>query len=661
MRKEVKHLLYLSIALIIIYFLSYVFNLNWIRFIELKFQDLMYNLRGKLKINSHVVVVGMDEKTLSWFEGEGDFWPLSRAKYAMVIHKLFQAGAKSVLLDVSFTNPSEEDPKGDRYLAAVLLLDKRVVLGTYLINEKKSYESYSEVVKKKLEKNTGYLRYVYKMKNFRELSLISPISVYKIRPPIKVFTDVAPVASFEVAAVDIDGKIRKLPLFIEEKWAIETKRTSGFLPHMDILGYALYVGQNPMKSDLMVDFKKRRVEIPVKKNGIKTDTYYVPFDNHGLLNLYYYGIGEDNFKTISFIDVYKGNPEELRKIVNGKVVIIGYTATAKGLYDLRVTPFSNNEPGVYIHATAIENMIRNDSLKFVPFIYKLILVVTIVLASLLILSVNKIEINFVVFLIVPVLLILSYFYFKSRMFLDTSFPIFSVFVMGLFGISEKFYIDAKDKRRFREFLYRYLDEKIADQIIKEGKTQLSNEKKNVVVLFSDIRGFTKMSENKDPEEIVKILNIYFDRMSNVIRNNGGMIDKFIGDAIMAIFGVPFTQDDDAERAVKAAIEMRKELKKLREEMGTDIDNGIGLHYGEVVVGNIGASFRWDYTCIGDTVNTASRIESLTRKVDKSILITEAVYEKVQGKFKVNYEGAYEVKGKSIAVKVYSVYEEGMEE
>ncbi len=657
MKKEVKHLLYLSIALILLYFLSYAFNLGWLRFSELKFQDFLYNMRGKMKIDPHVIVVGIDEKSLSWFEGEGDFWPLSRAKYALVIHKLFQAGAKAVLLDISFTNPSEEDPKGDRYLAAILLLDKKVVLGTYLINKKKTYDYYSGNVKKELEKNIGYLRYVYKMKNFQDLSLITPISIYKVRPPIKIFTDVAPAASFEVAAVDIDGKIRRLPLFIEEKWAIETKRTSGFLPHMDILGYALYLGQNPMKTDLIVDFKKRRIEIPMKKNGIKVKTFYVPFDNNGLLNLYYYGKGIDNFKTVSFLDVYKCSPTELKKLVNGKLVIIGYTATAKGLYDLRVTPFSNNEPGVYIHATAIENMIRGDNLKHIPFIYELVIVVLIIFVALIILTLNKIEINFLVFLIIPALLAVSYFYFNNKVFLDTSFPILSVFIMGLFGISEKFYIDAKDKRRFREFLYRYLDEKIADQIIKEGKTQLSNEKKNVVVLFSDIRGFTKMSENKNPEEIVKILNIYFDRMSNVIRNNGGMIDKFIGDAIMAVFGVPFSQEDDVERAVKSAIEMRKELKKLREEMGIDIDNGIGLHYGEVVVGNIGASFRWDYTCIGDTVNTASRVESLTRRINKPILITGAVYEKIQNKFRVNYEGAYEVKGKSDKIRVFSVYED----
>ncbi|MCD6449053.1 MAG: CHASE2 domain-containing protein, partial [Thermotogaceae bacterium] len=374
MGRETRHLLYLSVVLIVIYFFSYALNLGWLRFIELKFQDLMYNLRGKLKIDPHVVVVGMDEKTLSWFEGEGDFWPLSRAKYAMVIHKLFQAGAKAVLLDVSFTNPSEEDPKGDRYLAAVLLLNKKVVLGTYLINEKKTYNHYNEIMKKELEDNTGYLRYVYKMKNFQDLSLITPISIYKIRPPIKIFADVVPVASFEVAAVDMDGKIRRLPLFIEEKWAIETKKTSGFLPHMDILGYALYLGQNPIKTDLVVDFRKKRIEIPVEKNGIKIKTYYVPFDSHGLFNLYYYGEGEDNFSTIPFLNVYRGNPAELKKFVDGKIVIIGYTATAKGLYDLRVTPFSNNEPGVYIHATAVENMIRGDNLKTIPFLYELILV-----------------------------------------------------------------------------------------------------------------------------------------------------------------------------------------------------------------------------------------------------------------------------------------------
>ena len=222
-----------------------------------------------------------------------------------------------------------------------------------------------ERVKEELRENTGHLRYVYKMKEFQELGMLSPVKIYKIRPPIKIFSSVAPSASFEIGGTDVDGTVRTLPLFIKEEWAVENKLTSGFLPHMDVLGYAIYLGQDPMRPSLVVDFKRRVVEI---KEGLKT-YHYVPFDSMGLFHIYYYGKGEEVFKTVSFYDVYTGkfDPKDFK----GKIVVIGYTATAKGLYDLRITPFSNNEPGVYIHATAIENIIRDAVVDVDPFTVKL--------------------------------------------------------------------------------------------------------------------------------------------------------------------------------------------------------------------------------------------------------------------------------------------------
>jgi len=125
--------------------------------------------------------------------------------------------------------------------------------------------------------------------------------------------------------------------------------------------------------------------------------------------------------------------------------------------------------------------------------------------------------------------------------------------------------------------------------------------------------------------VVAFLNVYFTRMSEIIRYKyDGTIDKFIGDAIMAIFGAPVSYEDDIERALSCALDMRVALKELNIEYGFNLDSGIGIHYGPAIVGNIGAPFRMDYTCIGDTVNTASRIEHLTREVDAEIIVSEAV-------------------------------------
>ncbi len=648
-----KDFFILSLILSFIYFISYFSGLPWIEFFELNTMDSMYYLRGEKKIEPNVVVVGIDEKTLSYFESAGDYWPWSREKFARVVYNLFSSGAEVVLIDVSFTNPSEEDPKGDRFFAAVLAKYKRVVIGTYLINKKETYDDYGENIKRILSENLGYLRYVYKMKNFEELRYLMPIEVYKVRPPIKLFSDVAPSASFEVAFVDIDGTIRAVPLFLKEKWAIEHGKTSGFLAHMDVLGVALFFGQDPYHPELFVDFKRRVVEIPYDGK-----THEIHFDSRGLFNIYYYGKGENIFKTVSFVDVYNSKPGGFSDIFKDKIVIIGYTATAKGLYDLRITPFSRNEPGVYIHANAVENMLRGEYVARLSFFKKLLFIIVLLIVASLLLSFEKIRWNFLVFLLPVIGYMIGYHSFiQNGLYLDVFYPIFSSTLLGVYGVGKKLYLESKERKKFREFLYRYLDESIADQLVKSGTDFIKNEKKKVVILFSDIKGFTKMSENMDPEEIVNFLNVYLDRMSAVIKKHGGMIDKFIGDAIMAVFGVPFERDDDVERAIKCAVEMKRELVSLREELNLNIDCGIGMHYGEVVVGNIGASFRWDYTCIGDTVNTASRIESLTRKTNSDILISETMYDIVRNRdigYDFAYVGEFSVKGKSEPVKVYKV-------
>ena len=650
-------LLIIGFLLLFLLFISYQFKLPWIEFFELKTMDMMYSMRGEIHPKKlHTVVVGIDEKSLASFE-EGvyspirkkvvqDYWPWSREKFAWVLMNLIRAGAKAVLIDVSFTNPSEEDPKGDMMLMSVLniALSKRVgvVIGTYLINKKQTFLLYGKKMREELEKNTYYLRYAYLMKHYRELELLKPIRVYKLRPPIAKFSMVAPSASYEVGAPDIDGTIRTLPLFIEEVWANETGRLSGFLPHMDVLGVAFYFGEDPKNPVLAVDFKKRVVEVGKGRE--------IPFDSYGLFHILYYGKGTDVFPTVSFVDVYRGKVDW--KEFKDKIVLIGYTATAKGLYDLRKTPFSTNEAGIYIHATAVENMIEGKNLTRFPLAFKLIFTtVVLVLSGLFFLS-NRISVNAFSLIVAPSLMAFGYFMFLKGYYLDVFYPMFSSIVLSTYGIGMNVRRSIQERKRFREFLYRYLDESVADQIMESGKRELENEKKRVVVLFSDIRGFTSLSERMDPEEIVNMLNAYFDRMSTVIKSNRGMIDKFIGDAIMAIFGVPFESEDDVHRALKAALEMRKELEKFREETGYDIDNGIGLHYGEVVVGNIGASFRWDYTCIGDTVNTASRVESLTRKVNAGILVTQEVYERGKDKFVFEYVGDFRVKGKTEEISVY---------
>jgi len=219
--------------------------------------------------------------------------------------------------------------------------------------------------------------------------------------------------------------------------------------------------------------------------------------------------------------------------------------------------------------------------------------------------------------------------------------------------------DITQEQRLMSTLCRYVTRQVAEQILKDrDKLKLGGNRSTVAVLFSDIRNFTTISERSSAEEVVSLLNNYFSRMLEPIFFYEGTLDKFIGDAIMAVFGAPVTREDDAERAVRAALEMRRALKKYnieRQEQGLPpIDNGIGITKGEAISGNIGSEQRMDYTVIGDTVNVASRLEGLTKNYDYKILVNEEVYLEVKDRIPCVDLGFAHVKGKEGDVHIYGI-------
>ncbi|MEW6730138.1 MAG: adenylate/guanylate cyclase domain-containing protein [Acidobacteriota bacterium] len=219
--------------------------------------------------------------------------------------------------------------------------------------------------------------------------------------------------------------------------------------------------------------------------------------------------------------------------------------------------------------------------------------------------------------------------------------------------------DITQEQRLMSTLCRYVTREIAEQVLHDrSKLRLGGVRQKVTILFSDIRNFTGMSEQFEAEQIVTLLNDYFSRMINAVFKYQGTLDKFIGDAIMAVFGAPIARADDPIRAVEAAIEMRRELKKFNEERRRQgkpaIETGIGLCDGEVVSGNIGSEQRMDYTVIGDAVNLASRLEGLSKNFDAKILFNEAVYQTVKDRVPCVELGSESVRGKAEKVKIYGI-------
>jgi len=211
----------------------------------------------------------------------------------------------------------------------------------------------------------------------------------------------------------------------------------------------------------------------------------------------------------------------------------------------------------------------------------------------------------------------------------------------------------------KETFGRYVSDAVLEDILR-GRVRLGGERREATIVFSDIRDFAAMSESKPPEEVVSFLNRYLDAMVDVIVEHGGTVDKFVGDAIVATFGVPVPQEDHALRAVYAAFAMEDRLVELNEELEQSgegpIDIGIGIHSGIVVVGNIGSARKMEYTVIGDTVNTASRIEGLTKKFHTRLLISAETFEQVAEQVVARQVEQVEVKGKRKPVQVYQVSE-----
>lgn len=222
-------------------------------------------------------------------------------------------------------------------------------------------------------------------------------------------------------------------------------------------------------------------------------------------------------------------------------------------------------------------------------------------------------------------------------------------------------LENREKRRLRHFFGRYMPGQLVDHLMAaDGLPHLGGENRIVTVLYSDIVSFTSLSESIAPEILVPMLNRYFERMAAAIFEHGGMINKFIGDGIMALFGAPLPLPDAVDHALKAAMAMHASLEGFNTDQAARgepaLRMGIGIHTGPAVLGNVGCPTQMDYTCIGDTVNVAARLESLTRTLNTRIVISEAVYKAMTIPLALGAQITVTVKGRTEPVTVYPVLE-----
>lgn len=367
-----------------------------------------------------------------------------------------------------------------------------------------------------------------------------------------------------------------------------------------------------------------------------------------------------SYTRIPLFDLYddlaRSQPQRPIDELTGKIVIIG--STAAGLHDLRSTAMGSLYPAVEIIATALDNLKHGDALRAAPAIAAP-LVALLLLGSLFLAfrrHVNPLRIGLGLLIATPLFAAVQY----GALQLRWVVPLFTPLAFGwLYYVAAALHAWLREKRereRSVQIFSRFLDPRVVQNLVAQGESALSlkSQSRQLTVLFSDIRGFTTLSEQHTAEEIVDLLNDYFSRQVQVIFQHNGTMDKFIGDAIMAFWGAPVDDANQAVNAVSAALAMCDTLEEFRRHLGPSgehFDVGIGIHTGPAVVGFIGSANRLDYTAIGDTVNLASRIEGQTKGVAR-VLVSADTRALCGEAFDFIDHGSYKVKGRTQEVRLY---------
>lgn len=426
-----------------------------------------------------------------------------------------------------------------------------------------------------------------------------------------------------------------------------------------------------------------KLEVASNENGDRV--FDIPTDGKSKLTLNYAG-PEKMYPYVSFADLVTDGPDltieqriydpadkswkvQERKVkkaefLKDKIFVVGATAT--GIYDLRVTPFQENFPGAETHLNAIDNMLTRNFF-YTPANERVYMPV--VLASVgLVLSIALTYLGALPGLLLTLAFMLGtalydqYFLFNKGMVVSIVWPFF---LIGFLYVALTFYrylTEERGKKELRQTFQKYVSPAIVEEILAHPQNiELGGKKVNLTVFFSDVRGFTTISEKLDPRALSDLLNSYLTPMTDIVFKNRGTLDKYMGDAIMAFFGAPVQYPDHAKQACRCALLSIKKLFELQKEWAAkglpNIDLGIGLNTGEVSVGNMGSETVRSYTVMGDAVNLASRLEGINKTYGTRIILSEMTYKDVKDNFICREVDWVRVKGKALPVKIYELLAE----
>jgi len=640
-------------------------------FIELKLYDLKFRVRGAIPASQEVVILGIDDDSLKTVGR----WPWSREDLSRLLTRIKEAGPRVIALDIIFAEKEENaavrtlaslrqeitrqglDSKGivtllekerqradvDRILAETIRQKPPTILGFFF---RKVGGTAGGVAKTDLMAPTFIRASTYNVVRLLDtkpsrVPLIGAAGVELNLPEINL---AAAGAGYFNMLPDADGTVRWFPMTI--------LYGPDFFAPMSLVTLAHYLGNPPSSITLS--------QVGVEE--IRLGRQQIPVDRHGRMLINYLG-PPGMVPTYSASALLEGRlPNEALK---DKIVLVG--ATAVGIYDLRVTPFSGITPGVEVQATVLDNLLRSRFIRVPKFGLPLMLLTLLGLGVLLGLMLPKLSAAWAfvfTLLLIEGYTLGNYFSFsRLGIQLELFYPLTEIVGVYLGITMHRFLAEERERLRIRKAFESYVAPTVVQEMLKHPEAlRLGGERRVITLLFTDIRGFTTLSENLDPEALVKVLHDFLNPMSNIIINQGGTIDKYMGDAIMALFGAPLEQPDHASQACRAALQMEATLAELNrrwtEEGRPPLKIGIGVNSGPVAVGNMGSDRLFDYTAIGDNVNLASRLEGLNKYYGTNILISQGTAEALENGFILRDVDRVRVKGKAQASGIFELVSEG---
>lgn len=657
----VQILLGLAIGLVFLGHAGRFYQIPLVNTLDAFIYDARLRLTMPGGVDDRIVILDIDEKSLA----EGGRWPWGRDKMAALLDQLFDKYGVAVLgFDVVFAEPdgssglrslealAKKELKDDgayqnalRGLRTTLDYDRRfaesmskrpVVLGYYFTNFSEARVS-GKLPDPVLSSGT------FKGRN---LALTSWNGYGANLPEYQAN---AASAGHFVPLVDFDGISRRVPMVVEYQ--------GGYYESLSLAMVRLLLGMPSITPGYADDGASSRdyaglewLELTTPRGSVR-----IPVDESAATLIPYRG-GQGSFRYLSISDALHGRlPVEALK---GKIVVVG--TTTPGLMDLRATPVGATYPGVEIHANLIAGML-DGSIKLKPAYVLGAEVLIIMLSGLVLALLLPLFSPMRATLLAGTVLIavggLNFWLWTAGGLL---LPLASswLLIIALYALSMSwgYFVESRSKRQLAGLFGQYVPPELVEEMSRDPENyNMEGRNEELTVLFSDVRGFTTISEGLDPKELTQLMNEYLGAMTEVIRRNRGTLDKYIGDAIMAFWGAPVADADHARHAVQTALDMQRELRKLDEPFKArgwqPLHIGVGVNTGMMTVGDMGSPVRQSYTVMGDAVNLGSRLESITKQYGVGIIVGEATRKQLDDVVFRELDRV-KVKGKDEPVSIY---------